>query len=146
MDMDVEFCGLINRLRSGDEAAAQELVFQYEDAIRRYIRVRLTDPALKRQIDSIDVCQSVMANFFVRMALGQFEVQSQQQLISLLATMARNRLINHANKQKAQRRDMHRVEAADVADMQPPAPGRHTEPGRRRQRATRRIPKTAYGG
>src|SRR6185295_2221991 len=65
--------------------------------------------------------QSVMADFFVRMAFGQFEIQSPQQLVNLLATMARNRLINHSKKQHTQRRDVHRLNAADVADMQPQA-------------------------
>jgi RNA polymerase sigma factor (sigma-70 family) len=121
MNVDTDFSGLINRLRSGDEKAAHEILSQYEDTIRRFVRVRLTDPALKRQMDSVDICQSVMADFFVRMAFGQFEIQSPQQLVNLLATMARNRLINHSKKQHAQRRDVHRLNAADVAELQPPA-------------------------
>src|SRR3954447_24576673 len=84
MEDNTEFSNLVNRLRSGDETAARQLLSQYEDAIRRFIRVRMTDPALKRQMDSIDVCQSVMADFFVRTALGQFEIESPQQLIGLL--------------------------------------------------------------
>jgi RNA polymerase sigma factor (sigma-70 family) len=123
VDNNVEFRRLIDRLRAGDEQAAQELIATYEDAVRRFIRVRMTDPALRRQMDSMDVCQSVMADFFVRTALGQFEFQDPQQLVGLLAKMARNRVINHAKKQRAKRRDIHRVETGDVADMQPAASG-----------------------
>lgn len=72
-------------------------------------------------MDSTDVCQSVMADFFVRTALGQFDLKSPEQLIGLLATMARNRVINHAKKQRAQRRDVGRLEGGDVADVQPAA-------------------------
>jgi RNA polymerase sigma-70 factor (ECF subfamily) len=81
----------------------------------------MTDPALRRQMDSVDICQSVMADFFVRTALGQFELESPQQLIGLLATMARNRIINHAKKQNAQKRDVNRLNPTDVAELQPKA-------------------------
>jgi len=121
MELTSDFDALVERLRSGDEEAAQALFVKYEEAVRRIIRVRLTDPALRRQMDSVDVCQSVMADFFVRAALGEFELKSPEQLIGLLATMARNRLINHVKKQRAKRRDVHRLEGCDVADVQPAA-------------------------
>ena len=59
---------LIRQVRNGDEAAAVELVRRYEPVIRRQIRVwlRMQDPRLRRVFDSMDVCQSVMASFFVR--------------------------------------------------------------------------------
>ena len=117
----VDFAVLIGRVRTGDDRAARELLAQYEDVVRRFIRVRMTDPALRRQLDSTDVCQSVMADFFVRTALGQFELETPQQLVALLATMARNRIINHVKKQRAGRRDVRRLASDDVADMQPAA-------------------------
>lgn len=123
MNESLSFDDLVERLRGGDPEAANELVDRYQDAVRRFIRVRLTDPAIRRQMDSIDVCQSVMADFFVRTATGAYEFDSPDQLVGLLATMARNRLINHAKKHRTQRRDVKRVEAADVADMQPVATG-----------------------
>ncbi len=86
----------------------------YEPTIRRFVRVRLTDPALRRQLDSVDICQSVMADFFTRAALGQFELESPDQLVKLLATMARNRVIHHSEKHHAARRDVRRVEHAEL--------------------------------
>src|SRR5438128_10189620 len=62
------FRDLINRVRARDEQAAAELVRLYEPTIRIAIRVRLSDPALRRLLDSMDICQSVLANFFVRAA------------------------------------------------------------------------------
>ena len=62
---------LLGKVRGGDAAAAEELVRTYEPELRRAIRVRLTDARLRRLIDSIDICQSVLAGFFVRTAAGQ---------------------------------------------------------------------------
>lgn len=99
------FQDLIRRVRAGDEQAATELVRQYEPEIRREVRLRLTDPGLRRVIDSVDICQSVLGNFFARAALGQFDLGEPRQLLSLLVKMARNRLTDWARKQNAERRD-----------------------------------------
>jgi RNA polymerase sigma factor (sigma-70 family) len=111
---------LIERVRGGDAEAATELVRRYEPMVRRAARVRLVDLRLARLLDSMDICQSVMASFFVRAALGQYELNSPDQLLRLLATMARNKLANHAHRQRAARRDVRRTEgdgddAAEVA-------------------------------
>ncbi|HEY5311461.1 MAG TPA: sigma-70 family RNA polymerase sigma factor [Pirellulales bacterium] len=118
------FPELIARVRAGDEEAARELVRAYEPHVRRLIRVRLTDPGLKRQMDSVDICQSVLGSFFVRAALGQYDIDAPEQLIKLLATMARNKLVNHVDQQHAARRDVRRNEktsanALDVATNGP---------------------------
>jgi RNA polymerase sigma-70 factor (ECF subfamily) len=104
------FQALIGRVRAGDDEAAAELVRRYEPMVRRAARVRLADPRLGRVLDSMDICQSVMASFFVRAALGQYELNTPDQLLKLLATMARNKLANHAHGQRAARRDFRRVE------------------------------------
>jgi RNA polymerase sigma factor (sigma-70 family) len=109
------FHNLIQRVRDGDEQAAAELVQRYEPAIRRAARVRLVDTRLNRLLDSTDICQSVLASFFVRTALGQFELQTPEQLLKLLATMTRNKLVNQARGLGAARRDFRRVEAASDA-------------------------------
>jgi len=64
MSEDDAFRELIRRVRAGDHAAAAELVRVSEPAIRRAARIRLTDPALRRLFDSMDVCQSVFSSFF----------------------------------------------------------------------------------
>jgi RNA polymerase sigma-70 factor (ECF subfamily) len=105
------FRALIARVRAGDEQAAAELVRRYEPAIRRAARVRLVDTRLNRLLDSMDICQSVMASFFVRAALGQFELETPDQLLRLLATMARNKLAGQVKAHRAARRDFRRVAA-----------------------------------
>ena len=109
-----DFVDLIQRVRAGDEQASTELVRRYEPAIRVAVRARLTDPKLRRLLDSMDVCQSVLGNFFARAATGQFELDRPDQLVALLATMARNRVINHAHQQQAARRDQRRTEPASA--------------------------------
>jgi RNA polymerase sigma factor (sigma-70 family) len=111
------FLQLMQRLRVGDEKAALELHGLYAEQLQRIVRVRLTQPALRRQMDSIDICQSVFADFFVRAAMGQYDPRSPAELLRLLAAMARHRLIYHAKKQKAARRDMRRVEGGAIEDF-----------------------------
>src|SRR5260370_4819279 len=83
---ETSFFEFIKRVRAGDEQAATELVRQYETEIRREVRLRLRDGRLRRGFDSVDICQSVLASFFVRAALGQYELEEPQQLIKLLVT------------------------------------------------------------
>ncbi|HMF37183.1 MAG TPA: sigma-70 family RNA polymerase sigma factor [Isosphaeraceae bacterium] len=108
------FQNLIERVRAGDEGAATELVRRYEPMVRRVARVRLADRRLGRLLDSMDICQSVMASFFVRAALGQYELNTPDQLLRLLATMARNKLANHAHGQRAARRDVRRLDYGEA--------------------------------
>ena len=107
------FRALIGRVRNGDEGAAAELVRRYEPAVRRAARVRLVDTRLNRMLDSMDVCQSVMASFFVRAAMGQYELDAPDQLLKLLATMTRNKLANAVKAQGAQRRDFRRTKPGE---------------------------------
>jgi RNA polymerase sigma-70 factor (ECF subfamily) len=128
MTDDPTFRDLIQRIRSGDEAAAAELVRRFEPTIRRTVRVRLRDPRLGRLFDSLDIYQSVMASFFVRTALGQYELESPDQVLKLLASMARNKLANAANKERAGRRDIRRLAAGDINELD--VVGRDASPSR----------------
>ena len=109
------FAEFLRRIRAGDAHAAEELVRRYEPAIRLAVRTRLTDPALKRQLDSVDVCQSVLASFFVRAAAGQYDLGDPSQLVALLVRMAQNKLAGHARFHRRQRRDARQVTGMDGA-------------------------------
>ena len=98
------FADLIRRVRARDEAAAVELVRQYEPEIRRIARVRLASAGLRKLLDSTDICQSVLTHFFVRVAAGQFDLEDPRQLLKLLVTMACNKVRDQVRKQNAQRR------------------------------------------
>jgi RNA polymerase sigma-70 factor (ECF subfamily) len=110
------FVDLLERVRSGDQEAATLLVNQFEPELRRTVRVRLTDPRLRRFVDSADICQSVLANFFIRVRIGEFDLHKPDQLLHLLLTMARNKVLDKARRQQARKRDQRRIEGnPDVA-------------------------------
>jgi DNA-directed RNA polymerase specialized sigma24 family protein len=115
---------LIARLRAGDAQAAAELVRHYEPVIRSRIRVwlRMQDARLRRVFDSLDVCQSVLASFFVRAAAGQYDLEQPEQLLALLVRMARHKLADQVSKQQAQRRDVRRVRGMEGGDVAAPDP------------------------
>jgi RNA polymerase sigma-70 factor (ECF subfamily) len=110
------FQHLIRQVRAGDGAAAEELVRGYEPAIRRVVRVRLVDARLRRSFDSLDVCQSVFASFFVRAALGEYELETPEQLLHLLVNMSQNKLIDRAREEQAERRDYRRTDPVGAAE------------------------------
>jgi RNA polymerase sigma factor (sigma-70 family) len=124
------FAGFVLRVRAGDECAAAELVERYGPAIRRAVRVRLRNPRLRRLIESVDVCQSVFASFFLRTALGQYDIESPEQLLRLLTAIARNKLAFQARREHAGCRDMGRLSIAAFVDDCParePSPSRLLE-------------------
>jgi hypothetical protein len=91
MDTDAAFADLLRRACANDEQAATELCRSYEPELRRFLRFRMTDPGLRRFLDSLDICQSVRAAFFVHLQAGELEVASPRQLHRLLAVMAQNK-------------------------------------------------------
>ncbi len=110
------FDGLMRRLRAGDPDAAAAVWQRYEPLLRRVVRLRLRDPRLRRLFDEADVCQSVMASFFVRATAGEFELSGPEQLQHLLAQMGRNKLVNAARRHLAERRDCRRVGSLPEGD------------------------------
>ena len=91
-----QFDQMIDKVRDGDPVAAELLIREFEPQIRRLVRLRMTSPSLRRAFDSTDICQSIFANFFIRVSMGEFEFKGPEQLIALLSTMARNKIINQA--------------------------------------------------
>ena len=85
-----EHAAFIARIRAGDEQAAAELVRRFEPEIRLEVRTWL-----RRVFDSMDVCQSVLTNFFLRVAAGDFDLERPERLAALLAGIARNKLPEH---------------------------------------------------
>jgi RNA polymerase sigma-70 factor (ECF subfamily) len=108
MSQDQSFVELLRRVRAGDQDAAAELVRLYEPAIRLEVRRRLNDPSLSPVLGSMDICQSVLASFFVRVAVGQFDLEEPGQLLGLLVAMTRNKLAGHVRQEHRQRRDSRR--------------------------------------
>jgi RNA polymerase sigma-70 factor (ECF subfamily) len=104
-----DFADFLRRIRAGDDAAAVELVHRFEPLIRREIRFRMGDDRLNRAFDSLDVSQSVFANFFHCATTGKYVLDRPDQLVRLLVRMARNRLVSRVRKERRLVRDVGRV-------------------------------------
>jgi RNA polymerase sigma-70 factor (ECF subfamily) len=117
------FLELIRSVRAGDPAGASELVRRYEPAIRRAVRIHLRDPRLRRILDSMDVCQSVLASFFVRAASGQYDLDQPNQLLNLLVVMARNKVASEARRSYVVRRDRQFLGSSELVPANLISPG-----------------------
>jgi RNA polymerase sigma-70 factor (ECF subfamily) len=114
MSESTAFPDFIRRIRAGDDQSARELVESYEPVIRCEVRLRLRDPRLYSRFDWTDICQSVMASFFVRAAAGQYDLEQPDHLLRLLVVMTRHKLANHQRRHRAEMRDCRRQEACDL--------------------------------
>ncbi len=84
---------LMEKLNSGDPAAAEEVFRAYEPYLRMVVRRSL--PAhLRAKFDSVDVVQSVWADVFQGFRDQDWRFTNAAQLKSFLAKVARNRLID----------------------------------------------------
>jgi hypothetical protein len=103
-----EYVDFIRRIRQGDQRAAEELVRRYEPQIRTEIRswLRMRDSRLQRVFDSMDICQSVLADFFTQSARGEFELDEPSQLVRLLIGMAKKKLADRVRFHQRRRRDV----------------------------------------
>ena len=123
------FEDLIARIRSGEERAATDLVHRYEPEIRREVRFMLRDPFLRRTFDSMDICQSVMGSFFLRAALGEYDLDKPEDLIRLLIRMTRNKVVDATRHQRAGCRDHRRATNIETMEIEAacPTPSRVAE-------------------
>jgi RNA polymerase sigma-70 factor (ECF subfamily) len=123
MPDETSFEELMCRVRAGDPRAAEEVVRRYEPTIRRVVRVRLVDTRLKRLFDSMDVAQSVFGSFFVHAALGAYELNTPEQLLNLLVSMSRRKVVDQSRRAGAAKRDFRRIkEGPDDQEKQWAAP------------------------
>ena len=102
----------------------------------------MVDARLGAALDSMDICQSVMASFFMRAASGQYELESPEQLIQLLVQMVRNKLASQARKENAQCRDRRRgIGGDELREIQgrEATPSRHLAAKELLQEAYRRL-------
>jgi RNA polymerase sigma-70 factor (ECF subfamily) len=98
------FQSLFERVRRGDAAAAEQLIVEFESDLRIVARAVLGNSQLRRVVDSMDICQSVLGNFFLRVMAGQYDIESPEALRALLGRMVRNKVIDHARKLHSQKR------------------------------------------
>ena len=90
--MSRTFQSLLADLRRGDAAAGQILFDEYGGLLLQVIRGYL-NPAIRRQVDSVDFVQDVWLAFLVKPD-GTMSFDSPEQLAGFLATVARNKVID----------------------------------------------------
>jgi RNA polymerase sigma-70 factor (ECF subfamily) len=71
----------------------------------------------------MDICQSVMGSFFMRAALGEYDLGRPEDLIRLLISMTRNKVVDATRRQRAQRRDHRRATSLEAVDLAAVTPG-----------------------
>jgi RNA polymerase sigma factor (sigma-70 family) len=96
--------------------------------------MRLTDPQLRRIVDSMDICQSVFGRFFRSATEGSFDLERPEQLLVLLITMTRNRVIDEHRRQTAAKRSV-----GDINDAVSPDELVEDSPGPRTAAAAREL-------
>jgi RNA polymerase sigma-70 factor (ECF subfamily) len=101
-----DFEKLLAAVRDGNRETATELVRQYEPYLRRMLHLRLTDRRVGHVVDSVDICQSVMKDFFAQAKPDRFVFQSPDDLRRLLVTMALNKLRNWARHEGRHQGDL----------------------------------------
>lgn len=104
---------LIARAARGDLAATAELARTFHPSIRRYVHSRLGG-ALRRRVDTDDVCQSAL--HAILCSLSTFRFEGEGQLMSWLNTIAEQKVRNAARHHRAQRRDPLRERPLDQAE------------------------------
>ena len=106
---DSDLSEFLQRIQSGDETAARELLQRYEPEVRLVVRRQLPR-LLRSRFDSLDFLQSVWGSFFRRLKLGPTEFEDSRHLVAFLARAAKNKVIDEYRRAASQKHDMHREE------------------------------------
>jgi DNA-directed RNA polymerase specialized sigma24 family protein len=89
----IDFPGLIDQVRSGDEGASAELVRLFAPFIQRMVRIRMRRRGdfdrLRREIGASDVCQSVFRSLFHGLRKNRYRLDQPGDLEKLLQVMIR---------------------------------------------------------
>jgi len=115
---------LLDRLRKGDEAAAERLFRAHEPYLRKVVRRQLPRQ-LRSKFDSQDVVQSVWAHFLQKLDQANWQFAGPAQLRAFLATVTRNRLtdrVRHFRAALGRERSLHGPVAVDIPATNQPRP------------------------
>lgn len=99
-----EFTEHLARLRRGDAQAITEFVAKYEPYLRRSLRLRIRGSSLQSAADSVDICQSILGGFLLRLAAGNYELESENDLHRLLVRIANKKFLMFHRREYAAKR------------------------------------------
>ena len=90
---------LLQKLNSGDPAAAEQIFVAYEPFLRMVVRRRLS-AALRAKFDSVDIVQSVWADLLDGFRKTKWSFQNADQLRAFLVKVTRNRFIDRLRQHR----------------------------------------------
>jgi RNA polymerase sigma factor (sigma-70 family) len=105
---------LLEKLCSGDAAAAERVFLTYEPYLRKVVRRQLT-PRLRAKFDSVDVVQSVFADVLQGLRDAAWRFTDATQLRAFLVKTTRNRFID---RYRRHRRELNRDRPLRTADSE----------------------------
>ena len=106
-DEETDLQELLNRLRAGDNDAAEEIVNRFGNRLVSVARSRL-DRLIQRKVDPEDVVQSVCRSALMRLSDGRLNVSDWNSLWRLLVCITVNKCSAQAEFFRAARRDVYR--------------------------------------
>src|SRR6516165_6225328 len=113
-EADAGISDFLQRIQSGDEGAARELLQRFEAEVRLVVRRQLPR-LLRSRFDSIDFLQSVWGSFFHKIRTGPNDLNQEQSLITFLAWAARNKVIDEYRRSATQKQDIRREESIETS-------------------------------
>src|SRR6516164_4738609 len=105
MDAPSPIAELVERLRSGDPQAAEELFARYAQRLTHLAEQQLSRK-LAARFDGADVVQSVFRTFFRRSARGEFRIDSSTELWRLLVQITLQKTRAYGRQHTAGVRDV----------------------------------------
>lgn len=110
---------LMAAMAAADPWAIGEFVDQYGEYILSCLRRLMAGrDALRRDFDSGDLLQQLLFNFVRQTQAGKLTAESAEDLKRILYAMARNQYFNTVRYQHAQHRDVRRLSAVPVEDLE----------------------------
>jgi RNA polymerase sigma factor (sigma-70 family) len=109
---------LLDKLCSGDDAAAEQVFRAYEPYLRIVVRRMLPMP-MRAKFDSIDVVQSVWADVLRGFRDGGWRFNSTAQLRAFLVKVTRNRFIDRARQNRTAVEHQQSFEACGGDELMP---------------------------
>jgi RNA polymerase sigma factor (sigma-70 family) len=115
---------LLEKLCSGDEAAAEQVFLAYEPYLRKVVR-RQMPPRLRAKLDSIDVVQSVWADVLQGFRNAGWRFADAAHLRAFLVKVTRHRFIDRVRQHNAA---VQREKSLAVMDPEKVPPTREPRP------------------
>jgi RNA polymerase sigma-70 factor, ECF subfamily len=124
---------LLIRLHAEDAGersrAASELVLRYTPELLALITGRMQQ-RLQQRLAPEDILQEVFLSFCARQQRGEFDLANRDQFLSLIVTIALNKICSAARRERRQRRDVRRERPLESGSDERPGidPADHRAP------------------